>query len=209
MTKSKQILLATIGSLLFVACSGEAKKEAEVETPKPCIYNYDEASTSVNWTAFKFTEKTGVGGTFDKVNVLISSPAEDMYTTLTGASFTIPIETVNSANEDRDGKIQAHFFGAMASTDVISGIVKSISETAATVEITMNGVSKDYEGAVTVEGEKISFACTIDMTDFEAGYAIDSLNTVCDDLHKGKDGISKLWTEVDINVETTLKKTCP
>lgn len=209
MTKTKQIMLAAISSLLIISCGGDATPETPIEETKPCLYNYNPATTTVQWTAFKFTEKTAVGGMFDKVNVLISAPAEDMFATLTGASFTIPVESVNSANEERDGKIKASFFGTMSSTEIISGVVKSINQTDATVEITMNGVSKDYDGSVTVDGEKIGFKCTIDLVDFEASSAIDSLNAVCNDLHKGADGISKLWTEVDISVETTLKKECP
>ncbi|MFD1551181.1 YceI family protein [Putridiphycobacter roseus] len=192
---------------LFLSCGNEAPKAVE-ETTEVCTYSYDDLSTKVNWNAFKFNEKTAVGGTFNEVNVLISQASEDMFKTLTGASFTIPTSGVNSNNEIRDPKIKASFFDQMESTEVISGVVKSINATDANVEITMNGVSKDYNGAVTVDGQKISFATTIDMNDFDAGYAIDSLNNVCSDLHKGADGVSKLWTEVEINVETTLKKDC-
>jgi len=206
----KKLIILIFGTVLLISCnSNETNTEQLAEEVKPCLYNYDAASTSVKWTAFKFTEKTAVGGIFEKVNVLISAPAEDLFNTLTGASFTIPIETINSANEERDGKIKTHFFGAMASTDVISGIIKSINETSANIELTMNGISKDYEGNVSVNGEKIGFNATIDLNDFEASHAIDSLNVVCNDLHKGADGISKLWSEIYINVETTLVKECP
>ncbi len=206
----KKLAILALGTTLLISCSNsETNDEQVIEEAKPCLYNYDETSTSVKWTAFKFNEKTAVGGMFEKVNVLISAPSEDLFSTLTGASFTIPTESVNSSNEERDGKIKAHFFGAMSSTDVISGIVKSINETTANIEITMNGVSKDYQGSVSAEGAKVEFNTTINLNDFEANYAIDSLNAVCNDLHKGADGISKLWSEVDIKVETTLLKQCP
>ncbi len=210
MNRKNKLFLLALGSILLISCGGDATQEQEVtDTETTCVYKYDEASTSVGWTAFKYTEKTGVSGVFDKVNVLISESSDDMFKTLTGTSFTIPVESVNSKNEDRDAKINAHFFGAMNSTDLISGLVKSINASEATVELTMNGVSKDYTGTVNVDGETVSFMSTINLTDFEAGFAIDSLNVVCNDLHTGKDGISKLWTEVDINVTTTLIKDCP
>ncbi|MFK8039302.1 MAG: YceI family protein [Crocinitomicaceae bacterium] len=209
MNRKNKLATLALSSLILLSCSGEVEKKAEIETPQPCIYKYDDATTTVGWTAFKFTEKTGVNGVFNTVNVLFSEATDDLFKTLTGASFTIPVESVDSKNEDRDAKINAHFFGAMSSTDLISGLVKSINETEATIELTMNGMSKDYIGAVTVEGETIGFSATINLTDFEAEFAIDSLNTICKDLHTGTDGISKLWTEVDINVKTTLKKDCP
>ena len=201
----------TIGlsALLLISCGGETQQEeqAEVKTAT-CTFQYDETSTKVNWKAFKFTEKKGVGGTFNKVNVLISEASDDMFNTLTGATFTIPVNEINSENPDRDLKIQHHFFGPMTSTDIISGVVKSINNTTAVVEITMNGISKDYEGAVNVDGHKIGMTTTIDMVDFEAQVSVDSLNSVCNDLHKGEDGVSKLWSVVDISVETTLKQDC-
>ena len=41
--------------------------------------------------------------------------------------------------------------------------------------------------------------------DFNGSKAMESLNKVCFDLHKGPDGISKTWSEVEINVATYLK----
>jgi len=204
----KKLSIAFV-TLLALSCGSETSQaEQPVITTEKCLYKFDESSTKVGWTAFKFTEKTGVTGTFNKVNVLISQAAEDMYTTLTGATFTIPVNEVNSENPDRDQKIQDHFFGSMESTDIISGIVKTINESSALIEITLNGISKEYDGEVSVEGETITLKTTIDMLNFEAQQSVDSLNSVCNDLHKGADGVSKLWTEVDINVVTTLKKDC-
>ena len=35
-----------------------------------------------------------------------------------------------------------------------------------------------------------------------------ALYEVCDELHTGADGVSKLWSEVAISAEVPLKKTC-
>jgi polyisoprenoid-binding protein YceI len=188
--------------------SSEAPKTDVVETTKVCTFNYNSESTVIGWTAFKFTEKKGVNGIFEKSEVLIANASEDMLQTLAGASFTIPISSINTNNPVRDGKIKNSFFGSMESTEIISGLVKSISDSLAVVEITMNGKSLEYTGTVTTDGLKVGFLTTINMTDFEAQYAIDSLNNVCKVVHTGMDGISKLWSEVDLNVETTLVKTC-
>ncbi len=202
----KNLYIGIIG-LIVISCGGEVEKvESKNEVIEVSQYVFDEASTIINWTAFKFTEKKGVSGTFDKINVLVTQSSDDMFKTLTGLTFTIPVESINSANPERDLKIQDHFFGSMVSTDIISGNVKSINATEALIEVTMNGVSKDYSGNVSIEGEKVTFKTTIDMNDFEAITSVDSLNVICNDLHKGADGVSKLWSEIDISVETTLKK---
>jgi polyisoprenoid-binding protein YceI len=205
----KSILTFGLLSAILISCNNtETPKTEVVETVEVCTYKYSADSTVIGWTAFKFTEKKGVSGVFDQSEVLIANTSEDMLQTLAGASFTIPVSSINSQNPVRDTKLKNSFFGVMESTEIISGIVKSISDSEALVEITMNGVSKDYTGTVTTDGLKVSFSTTINMTDFEAQYAVDSLNIVCSDVHTGADGISKLWSEVDINVETILVKTC-
>lgn len=206
----KNIIVLGLLSIVAFSCGETTEEHTEevLETAEVCTYAYNGESTTVGWTAFKFTEKAAVGGKFDQVDVLIAQNSEDMLQTLSGASFTIPINSVNTENPVRDTKIKNSFFGTMESTEVISGLVKSIDAEKALVEISMNGMSNEYEGTVTVEGEKVNFNTTIDMVDFEAQSSVDSLNNVCKDVHTGADGVSKLWSEVDINVETTLVKEC-
>jgi len=206
----KSILTFGLLSTLLLSCNCSEDKTAEtvVETVEVCTFNYNAESTVIGWTAFKFTEKKGVSGVFDKAEVLIANPSQDMLQTLAGASFTIPVSSINSNNPVRDEKLKNSFFGTMESTEIISGVVKSISDSEAIIEITMNGQSKDYTGTVSTDGLKVSFSTTLNMTDFEAQHAIDSLNIVCSAEHTSEDGSSKLWSEVDINVETTLVKTC-
>jgi len=210
--KKSILSIGLLSTILFScncsdSCSDSSKTEV-LETTEVCTFNYNSESTVIGWTAFKFTEKKGVSGIFNESEVLIANPSEDMLQTLAGASFTIPVSSINSENPVRDEKLKNSFFGTMESTEIISGLVKSITDSEAIVEITMNGQSKEYTGTVTTDGLKVSFSATINMTDFEAQHAIDSLNTVCSAEHTSEDGSSKLWSEVDINVETTLVKSC-
>lgn len=195
-------------ALFAISCANETTSTEENIIPEiTCTYAFDNDSTKVNWTAFKFTEKKGVGGTFANVNVLTIGDSDDMFNTLTGATFTIEIGDINSKNPERDAKLKSSFFGNL-NTEIISGLVKTIDSNEATVEITMNNISKDYIGKVSVNDLTVDFKTAINLLDFEGQVAIDSLNVVCKDLHKGADGISKLWSEVDISVSTTLKKNC-
>ena len=206
--KKLSLSIALLSVLLFSCNNSETVEPEVIETIETCTYNYDAESTIIGWTAFKFIEKKGVSGVFDNSEVLISNSSKDMLQTLAGASFTIPVNTINSNNPARDKKLKNSFFGVMETTENISGLIKSINETEANIEISMNGMSNDYIGKITVDGLKVSFSTTINMTDFEAQHAIDSLNVVCSEKHTSADGISKLWSEIDINVETTLVKAC-
>lgn len=200
-------------SVLMISCSTSEtetnQQEEQVEEVQICTYAYQAETTVINWTAFKTTAKKGVSGKFDKFDVLVPNDNNEfMIQSLNSATVSIPVNSVNSDNPERDKKIDSLFFGAMDQTEIISVLVKSITEESAVVEITMNGKSVDYDGQITVENETVKFHATINLDDFEAQPAVESLNTACKDLHTGEDGVSKLWSEVDIDVETTLKQNC-
>jgi len=193
----------------FASCGGE---EVEITAPtdsvEVCNYSYDSSSTILTWTAFKLTEKIGVNGTFDEINVVAKENATDMFGVLTGATFEIPVATLNSQDPVRDPTVKRAFFGNMVETASITGSVISLNATEANMSITMNGVTKEYTGVVKVDGEKIKVTTTIDIVDFEAQVSLDSLGVACKEKHTGPDGINKFWTTVDVAVQTTLIKTC-
>ncbi|MCG8575524.1 MAG: YceI family protein [Flavobacteriales bacterium] len=212
---NRKLILFGLSAILLASCGGqeetEENPEAEENTTtqeEVCTYSYDEGSTVLTWTAFKLTEKVGVNGSFDEINVTANDGAEEMMGVLSGATFEIPVQSVNSQDEVRDPKIREFFFGKMAETTSISGEVTSINETEGTVMIKMNGKEVEYAGDVVVEGEAVTLTLTIDITDFEAQDALDALGEACAEKHTGPDGVTKFWTDVDIAVKTTLVKEC-
>jgi len=208
----KRILALALSGLFLVACGGEENTDNETvveETvEETCTYSYDPGATVLTWTAFKLTEKAAVNGSFDEINVIANDGESDMFAVLTGATFDIPVSTLNSQDDVRDPKIKKSFFGVMNETASITGTVNSIDANGASVDILMNGMTKSYEGEVTVEGEDVTFVTTIDILDFDGQASIDSLGVVCEAKHTGDDGVNKLWSDVDIAVKTTLVKTC-
>ncbi len=209
---NKRILVVALSGLFLVACGGEEATDetvvVEEVVEESCTYSYNPDETVLTWTAFKLTEKTGVNGTFEEINVTANDGAEDIFGALTGATFVIPVSSLNSQDEIRDPKIKNSFFGVMTETADITGTVKSLGEKSGTVEINMNGVSVEYQGEVKVDGEEITFLTTIELLDFDAQESVDSLGVVCEEKHTGEDGVNKLWTDVDIAVKTTLTKNC-
>jgi hypothetical protein len=160
------------------------------------------------WTAFKFTEKKGVEGSFNVINVESDGASKDPKKVIESISFLIETSSVETQNEERNGKIAKLFFGTIG-TKNIKGRIKSLSESGkATIEIEMNAMKKDVVGKYTLVDANFSFTATIDVVDWNAGGAITVLNTACKDLHTGADGKSKLWSEVDLSFTTTLKKEC-
>lgn len=205
--------MIALSGLFLAACGGEvatgdATDDTADEVVEVCTYAYDPAETVLTWTAFKLTERVGVDGTFDEINVTANDGASTLFEVLTGATFDIPVSSLNSQDEVRDPKIKNSFFGIMNETANITGVVSTLSENGGSVEITMNGISKTYDGEVKMDGEQVTFLTQIDLVDFDGQEAVDSLGVVCEAKHTGEDGVNKLWTEVDIAVKTTLVKEC-
>ena len=205
----KLSIFVALGAL--TACGGDSHDHTDhadhddaAETKSTCMYSHNNDSTVVKWTAFKTTAKVGVSGVFNTIEVSGVEAATDKLEVYENASFKIPVTSINSNNPDRDKKIADHFFGVMTGTAELSGQIKSITEDKAVVEINMNGVTNSTSMEVAVVGNKISLSGSINMEDWSATASVDSLNTVCYDLHKGEDGESKLWSEVQLEISTVL-----
>ena len=199
-------------SALFIglsSCGGDkTATEDATQQEKNCFYSYNSGSTVLEWTAFKFTEKTGVNGTFNKITIEGMEKSDDPKKMIESLAFSIETASVETQNEERNGKIVKLFFGSIA-TPMITGKVKSLSDNGkATIEIEMNKMKKDVVGQYTLEDGIFDFSAKIDVLNWNAGNGITILNTVCKELHTGADGKSKLWSEVDLSFTTELMSDC-
>lgn len=198
---------------VFVSCSNQ-QQEQQSETNTACNYEYQSAYTTVRWTAYKFTEKLGVGGAFDEFEVTPGKENSSISGIMDGLSFAIQTSSTNTANPERDQKIMKYFFGELNNNDQIKGRITGLNMNdsiggTAEVELNMNDAIKRIPAEIMLDGNEVVLKAEINVADWNAQHAIDSLNQVCYDLHKGADGISKLWPEVSIEVRSTLKKNCP
>ena len=206
MKKISFLLIALIIGL--TSCKDEKKKETSVE-PLAEVKSFivKPEATSVKWTAYKTTEKKGVGGEFTTLNFNEKSGAT-VQEALNNLSFSIPISSVftNDATNTRDAKIKKFFFGAMLDTEFLKGKIKFING-AYVASITMNGVSNDLPLDFSVTDERrVSFKGIMNLNKWNALEALASLNKACFDLHKGADGVSKTWEDVSITIETFLRE---
>lgn len=220
----KKQLLSLFAFVLFAAaltsCGAkkeEKKDEAEATqaeaTAQTCTYTYDKAGTMVTWTAYKFTDKTGVSGKFDQFDVAGNTTGDSPKAILENLAFEIPVQSVNSNEADRDAKIKAQFFGTMIETEMLSGKIASItgddSKGTLTFDLNMNGQTKQIQGDYTIdETGLVKIKAEMDVLDWGAGDALAALNKVCEELHKGSDGVSKLWPNVTLSIQSQLKKEC-
>lgn len=214
MKKINFLFIALIGASFF-ACDTTTSEKTTIKkeddsaaTKQACTYSFSPSQTVISFTAFKTSDKVAVGGKFNDAKLSQTAESENITNVFKDASFSINTSSVNTSNPDRDKKIVEHFFGSMMNTDKISGNVLALKDGEATLSITMNDSTQETSANYTIENETITLTGTIDVNSWGGLEAIASLNKVCDDLHKGADGISKLWSEVDIQIVSTLEKKC-
>lgn len=209
----RMLLLAMLSSTIFFACStgtksGDENTENADAKKETCTYSYNADSTAFKWTAYKFTTRAGVSGTFDDITVTNTQTSENKLDVLTGAEFSITTGSVNSGNPERDPKVVEFFFGKLANTGTITGKINSIKDGEAVISLKMNDKNVDIVGHISEDGDKVSLTAKVDMNDFDGMEAVTSLNEKCHDKHTGEDGESKLWPDVSIEVSTVLNKAC-
>ncbi|MCB4798686.1 YceI family protein [Neotamlana laminarinivorans] len=196
-------------TLSLVACKNEKKetKTPEAEATTAEVFVAKPEATSVKWTAYKTTDKVGVGGEFTTVNFEEKSGATPQEA-LNGLKFTIPVSSLftNDATNTRDAKIKESFFGSMLDTELLTGTI-SYTNGNCIANLTMNGVTHELPLEVSIADERrLTLKGTMNLADWNALDALAALNKVCFDLHKGADGVSKTWEDVAIQVETYLRK---
>lgn len=214
----KIILTFTAFTMLVMVSCGEKKTETKKDestkdkgaAPGAAVeeftYSYDSTTTKVKWIAYKFTGKTPVEGTFEKVSVSNNNPGSTPAEALNNAWISIPVSSLQTGDEEKNKNIIEHFFLKMTATTEITGSVREINETNAIITLKMNDMEGDVSLECKWEGEKLTASGTLSLENFMAQSAIDVLNKKCKKNHTGEDGITKVWPEVTIMVETTLKK---
>jgi len=186
------IYTGIISSLLLFATCGEtetaenlddignelSKKLADdsnVIAKDTCLLILDDKSVVVNWTAFKLSDKVGVGGTFDTVIVSGVTNNQTMAGAAATAQFDILTGSVNSNNTERDYKISNSFFGTMVNTATISGKVVSLNDDGSgSISLTMNGVEKEItlDWKATSEN-RLKLSAAINVNDWNAKPSLD------------------------------------
>ncbi|RXP46593.1 hypothetical protein EC396_13810 [Lutibacter sp. HS1-25] len=205
MKKIYLLSLLIVASSIIVSCKENVKKEETLEKTAEKNYVVDINTTTINWTAYKTTSKVPVKGKFSTFTVENVTKANSAKEALDNLKFSIPVNSLSTNDTIRDAKLKKFFFGSMENTAQITGTLHMENETAGSAEITMNGVSQQLPITYVISDQMVSIEAVMDLDNWKTQTAIEALNLVCKDLHKGEDGISKTWSEVKIEVVTYLK----
>lgn len=205
----KKVLFYSLISL-FISLNSCKKEKAESTEKKEISSHYivDAKNSTVNWTAYKTSDKVPVKGVFTEVNIIKSADAHNQIDVLNGLEFEIPVTSIFSKDTIRDGKLNKFFFEAMKNTLKLKGTFSIEEDGKGKISLTMNGLTKDLSIDYSIQGENIEINAIMNVDTWEAQAALTTLNKACNELHSGADGVSKTWNEVAINaqIKTVLKK---
>lgn len=173
-----------------------------------CEFALSPESVKVAWTAFKTTQKVAVGGKFTKVTVAGPLKGESFDSLVKGLKVDVDAKSVDTGNPGRDQTLAQFFFGKLAGE--IHGEVRKVSQTDKTLvlDLTVNGHHHDVPMTITSEGKTFTAKGAMNILDFQGEPALKSLNEKCVDLHKGADGISKTWPDVDLTLSGDIDSDC-
>lgn len=208
---NKYFLTFIVVSSLLISSCGDNKSLEKTETT--CFYEYEKSnSVSLKWTAYKTTDKVAVGGSFNEVLITGGEKSTKLTEVLNTIKFTILTKSTNTTNPERDEKIVNSFFGAMLNTDLILGQVSGVEgdneKGKCSFFVTMNEIEKEITLDYTVTDNVVKLTGELDLNNWNGTEATISLNKVCEDLHKGADGVSVLWPNVSLEISVALTKRC-
>ncbi len=169
-------------------------------------YNINTSGISILWTAYKFTNKEAVSGTFNHYMFESKKASGTIEYLLNKSKLSIFTTSVNSNNPIRNFKLGTYFFKVF-NTSEIRGIITKAKENEGIINLKMNHISKNIPFNYTIEKDTIRLFTNLNLTFWKAKEALNTLNTECYELHKGTDGISKLWPDVDVVIKIPVHKT--
>ena len=194
----------------MMSCNNSEKKPSDKTSSQNKYselqkFTIDTSGLSILWTAYKFTSKLGVSGTFDTYTLDTKNTYGTVEEILNKAKLSITTASVNSNNAIRDFKLDTYFFKAFNTSEIIGTITKA-KENEGLIDLKMNRRSKKIPFTYTIEIDSIRLFTNLNLNHWKGEDALKTLNEECYELHKGTDGESKLWPDVDVVIKIPVYK---
>ncbi len=204
-------------SLIIFSCNNKENSETIQKTiplPEGVLYKLDMTAenTEVNWIGYKTNEKTPVSGSFsefssDRENQSFNS-IDDL---VDGLNFSVSSLSSSSRDDNRDLNLKDHFFKYLTDNFKINGTLgKPINDS---IDVYFDVLEENnpirfaYSTYLTTSkysNKIIQIKGKLNLVNQFNGEAFNSIHKQCFDLHKGSDGISKTWEEVDVDIKVLV-----
>ena len=200
--------------IIFSSCNNTKNKEINTQQ---AMYQLDTESIEVIWSVYKTTDKIKVSGKFNEFNSdRLNKEFTSIEDLLLGLSFSINSLSSTSGDPIRDLNLKEYFFKYLTEKFEINGVFRSLSED--TINIVFNFLGEEeivpfkyklYKTPSKIDKGMFDYIINIigviNLENQDAKInAYNSIHQKCYDLHKGLDGISRTWKEVDISIKALI-----
>ena len=215
MIHNKLKTLTILIFILFISCGRNNNKEVQQEKIKTELdtYKLDIANTKVIWNGYKTNDKVKVVGYFnefstDRENQEFNSIDE----LVNGLAFSIKSSSSLSGDPIRDKNLQDHFFSYLTKEFLINGTLGQPINDSIDVTFDVFGQKRTLRFGCQyniIPGSNsdymIEISGSIDLElQFGGLKAFNAISKKCYDLHKGADGVSKTWKQVDVLIKALV-----
>jgi len=199
---------AIVFTMLFSCKKSKKEDKKNIDSTKveviDSMFSTMGTNAKILWTAYKFTDKVAVSGTFDQFELTTNENTSTPENFLVGNKIMINTHSVNTENPIRDAKIRTHFFDVMEA-DTILGEIINAKNGKGKLMLELHHMKDTVSYTYMNQLDTLVVNTTIDLNNWNGQKAINSLNTECYELHMGPDKISKLWPDINITLEIPLK----
>ena len=198
--------------LCFFSCiSGEKSPVAMNNQNDNCVFSCDLNQVSVIWSGFKTTEKIKVTGQFKKFKSKKASNNKSFQSVqdlIEGLDFVIDSQSSVSGDPVRDLNLRDAFFRYFVEKFMISGVFGKIQGDSISVSLNLMG-QKNFKLGISYTNEVVNIKGSVDLIkQLNANMAFEAIQRKCYDLHKGPDGNSKTWSDVEIHIKAPITTKC-
>lgn len=170
-----------------------------------CI-KVDKDSFKVTFTGYKYTKKEGVSGTFKDVTVGVLERGL-LKEVLKSASVFINTSSIDAGKVARNMNILNSLFKTLSAGHSIRALVDGVNmdKQLMRVRLFMGDTAQVLQLKFEETADSLRATGRIDLLELGFNAAFEALAKQCAALHAGKDGVSKTWSDVDL--EFTISKT--
>lgn len=203
--------------IFFFSCVSEKKTNKNTEIiaktdSKNCLFSTNLKATQVIWSGYKTSDKIKVTGKFNNfksAKIQKSNEYESINDLIEGLDFVIDAGSSSSGDEIRDTNLKDFFFNLLAKNLIISGQFGKLEKDSVNVILNLFGKEKSFKLKTLYENDMLQIKGNINMlSELGAIKAFKSISNKCYELHKGPDGVSKTWEDVEIFIKAPITKTC-
>jgi hypothetical protein len=216
-SKSKYLIFCLITCFFSCNNNNEVSKEKVLSVPNnnnTSFYTLDKKNTKIIWNGYKTSDKVKVVGFFTEFSTnrdILDSSFTSILDLVSGLEFSINSSSSSSGDPMRDGNLREFFFKYLTNDFKIIGVLgrpgsKCPSDS---IDVVFNVFDIDYQIRFgynyNIENSLIEIKGPIKLeNEFGAVRAYNAIHEKCYDLHKGADGVSVTWKEVDIHIKVPV-----